>query len=126
MLTSKRLGEKRDYFTPRPLTTVCFLSLPPTRAVRSIKQLYLPRRLPLFAHRGEGYDREVGHATVARTFSLQVLRADQLDGGHLVDAVLLFFLFLHFVVPMGISRMGNSGRFPQGKPDATESRTTQL
>ena len=32
------------------------------------------------------------------------------------------FCFIHFVVPIEISPMGNSGRFPQGKPGATESR----
>ena len=40
----------------------------------------------------------------------------------------VFFVFLyivHFVVPMGISPMRNSGRFPQGKPAATESHYTQ-
>ena len=31
----------------------------------------------------------------------------------------LFFVFLHFVVPMGISPMENVGRFPQGKPAPT-------
>ena len=42
--------------------------------------------------------------------------------------ILFFFLFsflficLHFVVPVGISPMGNSGRFPEGKAAATESR----
>ena len=34
--------------------------------------------------------------------------------------------FLHFAVPMGISPMGNSGRFPEGKPAATESRYPTL
>ena len=29
---------------------------------------------------------------------------------------------LHFVVPMGISPMGNLGHFPQGKPATIESR----
>ena len=33
---------------------------------------------------------------------------------------------LHFVVPMGIYVMGNLGRFPQGKPAATESRCPTL
>ena len=33
----------------------------------------------------------------------------------------IFLNFVDFVVPMGISPMGNSGRFPQGKPPATES-----
>ena len=38
-----------------------------------------------------------------------------------------FFLhFVHFVVPMGISPMGNLGRFPQGKPAATELRYPTL
>ena len=39
---------------------------------------------------------------------------------------LFLFCFVHFVVPMGISPMGNSGRFPQGKPAATESRYPTL
>ena len=39
----------------------------------------------------------------------------------------LFILyFVHFVVPMGSSPMGNSGRFPQGNPAATESRYPAL
>ena len=33
---------------------------------------------------------------------------------------------MQFVVPMGISATGNSGRFPQGKPAATESRYPTL
>ena len=37
-----------------------------------------------------------------------------------------FSYFLHFVVPMGISPMGNLGLFPQGKPPATESRYPTL
>ena len=32
---------------------------------------------------------------------------------------LFVFFFVHFVVPMRISPMGKSGRFPQGKPAAT-------
>ena len=36
------------------------------------------------------------------------------------------FFKIHFVVPMGISHMENSGRFPQGKPAATESRYPTL
>ena len=32
----------------------------------------------------------------------------------------IFFYFIHFVVPMGISPMGNLGLFPQGMPAATE------
>ena len=31
----------------------------------------------------------------------------------------VFLYFVHFVVPKGVSPMGNSGRFPQGKPAAT-------
>ena len=34
--------------------------------------------------------------------------------------------FVHCVVPMGFSPMGNYGRFPQGKPGATESRYPTL
>ena len=34
--------------------------------------------------------------------------------------------YVHFVVPMGIYPMGNSCRFPQGKPAATESRYPTL
>ena len=33
----------------------------------------------------------------------------------------IFWYFVHFVVPMGISPMGNLGRFPEGKPAVTES-----
>ena len=33
--------------------------------------------------------------------------------------------FAHFVVPMEISPMGKLGRFPQGKPAATDCSTTQ-
>ena len=42
-----------------------------------------------------------------------------------VYLLLSFFLF-HFVVPIGIYPVGNSGRFPQGKPAATESRDPAL
>ena len=34
--------------------------------------------------------------------------------------------FVHLVVPIGISPMGNSDRFPQGKPAAIESRYPTL
>ena len=38
-----------------------------------------------------------------------------------VQIPLLFYMhFVHFVVPMGISPMGNLGHFPEGKPAATE------
>ena len=40
--------------------------------------------------------------------------------------MLLFFVFLHFVVPMRIDPMGNPGRFTQRKPAATESRYPSL
>ena len=33
--------------------------------------------------------------------------------------IIINFFLVHFVVPMGIFPMGNSGRFPQGKPAAT-------
>ena len=36
------------------------------------------------------------------------------------------FGFKHFVVPMGISSMGNSGRFPQGESAATEAHYPTL
>ena len=38
----------------------------------------------------------------------------------------VFRILYHFVVPMGISPMGNSGGFPEGKPAATESRYSTL
>ena len=38
----------------------------------------------------------------------------------------VFCIFYIFVVLMGISPMGNSGRFPQGNPAATESRYPTL
>ena len=38
------LVKSRTISQPSPQTTVCFLSLPPTRAVRSIKGLYVPRQ----------------------------------------------------------------------------------
>ena len=31
----------------------------------------------------------------------------------------LYLYFVHYVVPMGVYHMGNSGRFPQGKPATT-------
>ena len=37
--------------------------------------------------------------------------------GH--DCILYFLYSVHFVVPVGISPVGNSGRFPQEKPAAT-------
>ena len=40
--------------------------------------------------------------------------------------ILILFLFLHFVVPMGISPMGNLGRFPQGKQSGHQTRRTWL
>ena len=43
-----------------------------------------------------------------------------------VVMVCIFLCFVHFVVPVGISPMGNSGRSPQGKPAATESRYPTL
>ena len=43
-----------------------------------------------------------------------------LFGGWCVSFFFIFlFFFLHFVVPLGISPMGNSGRFLQEKPAAT-------
>ena len=38
----------------------------------------------------------------------------------------LFFSLLDFVVPIRIFPVGNSDRFPQGKPAATESRYPTL
>ena len=35
--------------------------------------------------------------------------------------LIIFLYFVHFVAPMGISPKGNPGRFPQGKPAATQS-----
>ena len=32
---------------------------------------------------------------------------------------IISWVFVHFVVPLGIFPIGNLGRFPQGKPDAT-------
>ena len=43
-----------------------------------------------------------------------------------IFVLFLYIFFIQFVVPMGISPMGNSGRFPQGKPAATESRYQAL
>ena len=40
--------------------------------------------------------------------------------------VFCMLCFVHFVVPTGISPMGNSGCFPQRKPAATESRYPTL
>ena len=42
------------------------------------------------------------------------------------DRVLSLSFFLHLVVAMGILHMGTSGRFPQGKPAASESRYPTL
>ena len=43
-----------------------------------------------------------------------------------MDSQFDILYFIHFVVPVGISSMGNSGLFPQGKPAATESRYSTL
>ena len=45
---------------------------------------------------------------------------------HLRTHIFLWVEFVHFVVPMGIYSLGNSGRFPSGKPAATESRYPTL
>ena len=43
-----------------------------------------------------------------------------------VECGWVFLYFVHLVVPMGISPMGNSGRFTEGQPATTESRYPTL
>ena len=71
------------------------------------------------------------HAGLLAQFTVRRFDNRERDSGRGTSGIvgvarLVLLYFLHFVVPMGIVHMGNSGRFPHGKPAAVESRYATL